>query len=173
MCNCAAHRFKISDHLGVDGSYEHKHSSCVSWCHDTCFTLCLERRPRDGGGVRRENKGTISTGKVHRRRGEMKTGEKRHSRPRCLMQWTVMTLFFSSFPPCMQPSSVRPHHSNTKFIHHIRQIPKTFSFSPTYSCPCWAGPTSLWTTPIARNQEAARKTIWNLCWDFALEMKDN
>lgn len=66
MCNCAEHRFKMSDHLGVDGSYKNKHSLCVSWCHYTCFTLCLEHSPADRV-VGRENKGTRSREKVDKR----------------------------------------------------------------------------------------------------------
>lgn len=59
MCNCTEHCFKMSDHLGVDGCYKNKHSFCVSWCHYTCFTLCLEHRPRDiewGGREKEEQR---------------------------------------------------------------------------------------------------------------------
>lgn len=67
-----------------------------------------------------------------------------------------------------------PRQNPSAFIHHIRQISKTFLFLPYILMSfSWAGPTSHWTTPIPQNQEAAKETIWNLSWDAALEIKGN
>lgn len=53
MCNYTEHPFRMSDHLGVDGSYKSEHTPPppprVSWCYCMCFTSrCVWNTRREG-----------------------------------------------------------------------------------------------------------------------------